>query len=238
MVALLRVLVLGSLSALAWVIWGRFDDTLDATHRAEAQVLQLQSALSSVTAARDEALARAQVLATAMRHLKVDTRRARLSVLSQHTDVGGQLTSQVAFQELDAQGEPLGEAVQAELTGKLAYVEALVIKFDDQLVEAGDPWRGASLCLFRRLFSETQRPEQGVLLDPPGQEPVGYADDDHQPADALWRNFWELADDPEAAAARGVRALHGEAPFVELRDGRRYLVELRASGGLTIRREP
>jgi hypothetical protein len=32
----------------------------------------------------------------------------------------------------------------------------------------------------------------------------------------------------------GVRAIHGEAPFIELRPGKTYRIELRASGGLTL----
>ena len=40
-----------------------------------------------------------------------------------------------------------------------------------------------------------------------------------------------------AAAEKGVRAIHGEAPFIEVRPGRSYKVELRASGGLSIRAE-
>ena len=247
MIHLLRTIVLGAVVVLAWVVWDRFDDTLQAGVIAERRAVALEGEL---TAAHErearlgeeltESLARSAELSTALRHLKVDTRRARLTVLSQrsHDEAAGAVVSRVRFQELASDGEPLGEPVDAELPGRVAYVESLVIKFDDELVASGDPWRGASLCLFRRLFSELQRPEDGVLLDPPGQEPAGYSDADLEPADELWRNFWDLADDPAAAAARGVRALHGEAPFVELRDGRSYLVELRASGGLTIRREP
>jgi len=44
-------------------------------------------------------------------------------------------------------------------------------------------------------------------------------------------------DAADAAQAAGVRAIHGEAPYIELRAGRSYLVELRASGGLSLRAE-
>lgn len=241
MITLLRTLVVGSIAALAWVMWLR----MDGERQALVQVASLQRELADGHA-REEALAserdaereRAEALDTALRHVKVDTRRARLSVVDQQDGGGADVVSRVRFQELDQSGQPVGEPVEAELPGRVAYVESLVIKFDDELVEAGDPWRGASLCLFRRLFTEQTRPEEGVALDPPGQEPAGYADAETHPADELWRNFWDLADDPAAAAERGVRALHGEAPFVELRDGRSYLVELRASGGLSITREP
>ena len=41
----------------------------------------------------------------------------------------------------------------------------------------------------------------------------------------------------QLARQMGVRAIHGEAPFIETRPGKTYSVELRASGGLTIQSE-
>ncbi len=45
------------------------------------------------------------------------------------------------------------------------------------------------------------------------------------------------ANDPELAASKGVRAIHGEAPSIELREGKTYRIELRSSGGLSIKVE-
>ena len=53
----------------------------------------------------------------------------------------------------------------------------------------------------------------------------------------LWERFWEYANDPELAREKGVRALQGEAPFMELKAGKKYRVNLRASDGLTIQAE-
>ena len=50
----------------------------------------------------------------------------------------------------------------------------------------------------------------------------------------LWANFWEYANNPAKAKKAGVRAAHGEAPSIRLQVGKRYRVELRASGGLSI----
>jgi hypothetical protein len=176
-------------------------------------------------------------LQLALRLLKVDHRLARLSVLEQKAapDRPGGVQTRIAFQELDAEGEPLGPSQEFTLDGKLAYVDALVIKFDDRYVEQGDTLRGTSLCLFRRLFGEYQTPSQGFPLDTPGQRPLPYGDGEDPGFESrLWARFWDYAHDPEAVAAAGVRALHGEAPYMELRDGRSYRIELRASGGLAI----
>jgi len=136
-------------------------------------------------------------------------------------------------------GEPLGEARRCTIDGRVAYVDALVIKFDDEFVEQGDALRGTSLCLFRRLFGEYQFPSEGFPLDTEGQRPLPYAADDADPGfeTRLWTKFWDYAHDPDAVAAAGVRAMHGEAPYMELRPGKTYRVELRASGGLSVEPE-
>ena len=50
----------------------------------------------------------------------------------------------------------------------------------------------------------------------------------------LWARFWDYANDPELAREKGVRAAHGEAPSIQLRPGKSYRVELRASGGISV----
>jgi hypothetical protein len=184
-----------------------------------------------------EAQQRIAELDLAMAYLKLDRRIGRLTVLEQTLDPNGQVeSSHVRFEEVDADGDVLGEPVEAWIPGRFAYVESLVIKFDDAFVEAGDHWRGTSLCLFRRLFSEAQSPEEGISLDTVGRPPEPYADDsDPDLVERLWARFWDYANDPQAAADAGVRAIHGEAPFIELRDRNVYEVSLRASGGLSLR---
>jgi hypothetical protein len=179
-----------------------------------------------------------QRLQTALRLLKVDHRLAKLTVLEQKAapDRPGGVQTRVSFQELDDQDQALGPAQEYTLDGKVAYVDALVIKFDDSYVEQGDTLRGTSLCLFRRIFGEFQQPNDGFPLDTAGQRPLPYGGGDDPGFESrLWARFWDYAHDPQAVAAAGVRALHGEAPYMELRDGRSYRIELRASGGLSIR---
>ena len=107
----------------------------------------------------------------------------------------------------------------------------------DVAVEQGDALRGTSVCIFRRLFGEEQSPAEGAVLDAAGLQPLAYTDDEgpnplHQ---KIWGRFWEIANDPELGESLGVRAAQGEAPFIEAQAGKSYTIELRASGGLTIR---
>lgn len=261
---LLRTLVLGAFAALGYLGFVEVKDVLDGHDRAVAErderIARLDADLSEsarrVASLQDDvaerearigeldaevALQRERIaeLDMALRYLKIDRRLARLTVLEQVRDAEGQIEStHIRFEDVDDDGTPRGEAVETWIPGRFAYVESLVIKFDDAYVEAGDAWRGASLCLFRRVFSEAQKPSEGVAIDRVGERPEPYAgDDDPQLADRLWARFWDYANDADEAAAAGVRAIHGEAPFVELREGKRYAVELRASGGLSIKVE-
>ena len=182
-----------------------------------------------------------QALTVANRLLKVDHRVARLEVLAQGSAANepGKVRTTVRFTELDGAGQALAPGKELTVDGKSIYVEALVIRFEDAYVEQGDPLRGTSLCLFRRLFGEDQRPSDGAALDPAGEQPLAYGGDTTPDAlhRALWERFWDYANDPELAKSLGVRALQGEAPFVEARLGKSYKVELRASGGLTLTAE-
>jgi len=247
-----RTAVYGGLVVLlGWGAW-RVQSALDENER-QLQAAQVTiDGLHGEVAARDahigeldaqivELQAEVQRLQAALRLLKVDHRLARLTVLDQHEvpQAKGGVQTEVSFQELGADDEPLGPEQRFTLDGKVAYVDALVIKFDDSFVEQGDALRGTSLCLFRRLFGEYQFPSEGFPLDTAGQRPLPYAFDDADPGfeSRLWARFWDYAHDPEAVAGAGVRAMHGEAPYMELREGRSYLVELRASGGLTVTAE-
>jgi hypothetical protein len=184
---------------------------------------------------------RIRELELAMFLLKVDHRVARIEVLAQGPSPQdpAQVETTVRFTELDRNGAPVGEGRTYTLAGRKVYLETLVIKFEDEYVEGGDFLRGSSVCLFKSIFSEQIPPEQGHAIDSAGAHPASYGGDagpDLFHAE-LWQRFWDYANDPELAEEKGVRALHGEAPFVEARPGRSYRVELRASGGLAIRPE-
>ncbi|MFT5052752.1 MAG: hypothetical protein ACI8QZ_004189 [Chlamydiales bacterium] len=172
---------------------------------------------------------------------KIDHRVAQIEVLEQTPSESDPeiLETRLRFIELTPDGEPLGEAREIVVQGSRVYIEALVMKFDDQFVEAGDLLRGSSVCIFKRIFGDNQKPNEGVELDKSGTRPLPYLGD-NLPSPLykqLWDNFWDYANDPDLAREKGVRAIHGEAPFTEMRAGRRYRIELRASGGLSIQAE-
>jgi len=226
------------------------DARADLARRAEEiqrlgrELEQRQREIQRLEAVVAEQAARIEMLELARALLKVQHRVARLEIVGQGTvpasaDAPERTRTTVRFTELDEHGAPLGAGQELVVLGKNVYVESLVIQFDDSYVEQGDSLRGTSLCLFRRLFGEDQKPSEGAVIDTAGQQPLGYGGDTTENAvhAALWRRFWEYANDPELARTLGVRALQGEAPFIEARAGKSYRVELRASGGLVLEAE-
>lgn len=163
--------------------------------------------------------------------LEHNDRRARVEVLRQ---IIKQTT--IRFTETDANGKPISASRDFTLPDDEVYFDTLVIKFDDHFVEQNDPLKGHALMLFRRIFSSTMRPEDGFQIDTPGEVPKFYLDD-HQPSPFeidLWKRFWELANDEKLAREKGVRAIHGDAPYMRMEPNRVYEILLRSTGELSI----
>jgi len=112
----------------------------------------------------------------------------------------------------------------------------LVIKFDDHFIEQGDPVKGGALMVFRRVFSSTMRAEDGFVIDKEGQVPEVYAERQatSEFEKDLWRRFWDFANDEKLARERGVRAIHGDAPYMRLEPDRVYEICLRSTGEVII----
>lgn len=174
-------------------------------------------------------------LDTALHLLKIDQRVAELRVLDQQT-VGESVLTTVEFVETDPEGHPIGKPQRFDVPGDRVYVEYLVVKFNDELVEQADVERGTSIALFQRVFGNQQLADDGFTLDEPGTRPTAYARGG-QPTDFeqnFWTNFWELAHNPAELKRLGVRALQGNAPFFKVRPGETYKLSLRTSGDFTM----
>lgn len=247
-----RTLVLGGAVGLAgW--WTMFIRAQLTEHDQDLQVRDERiSVLSEEVADREqeilelgkelaEAEARVEELEISMWLLKVNHRVARVVVKDQRPDPSnpGRVVTTVELVELDDRGQPAGPTHEVEIEGKMLYVEGLVVKFEDEFVEGGDMLRGTSVALFKRVFSENQAPSEGYEIDRPRMHPLPHRGD-NMPDEfygELWERFWDYANDPELASSKGVRAIHAEAPSIELRPDKSYRVELRSSGGLTIKVE-
>lgn len=245
---ILALLVVGLLVAGGWFAFQKYyaeKFALEADLASKQQELdQLAEQLTSSRAEigrleEDVAEKRLEIqrLSTALKLMKVDQRLARITVLSQKGSAKtDDLSTQFSFVELDQEGNPLGEPRIFNVEGDLAYIDSWVIKFGDKYVEQGDDLRSASICLFRRVFGEKQLPAEGFLLDEEGRQPTVYRTGGKMSdfEKDLWSRFWDYANDSELAKEKGVRAAHGEAPSIQLRPGKSYRIELRASGGMSV----
>jgi len=190
--------------------------------------------ISTLNVKVDEQARKISRLDTSMRLLKVNKRVATLKVLDQSTNATNELYSLIEFQEFDDNDEPLEEPRQFRIKGDVVYIDSWVVKFEDKYIEKADLQRGTSLLLFRRLFGEFQEPQQGFVLDTVGQRPTAYARGSalSEFEKRIWDDFWEVANDKEKQKELGIRAIHGEAPFRKIEQGKTYRIQRRASGGL------
>lgn len=168
--------------------------------------------------------------------LNVEQRVAWIDILQQHRDARGHVVQTILrMTEIGRDGEPL-EPMVFGVAGAVPHFDALVVKFSDEYVAGGDQLRGKSLALFRRVYGESQAPEDGYWLGERGSVPDVYRVSPN-PSEfelTLWKDFWSYADDPELARAAGVRVAQGEAVYAPVAPGERWILTLEADGGLNL----
>ncbi|RCS40750.1 hypothetical protein DTL42_25650 [Bremerella cremea] len=177
-------------------------------------------------------------LALRLKLLKIDRRIARMQVVSQTKPEGAEHPQTVLqFVELDQHGTPLSQPQKFTIEGDMVYINGKVVKFADELVESADPLRSTSICLLQKIYGEHQTPAEGFAIDKSGERPEVYGVHE-KPTEfeqKLWENFWEIANDPDKAQQYGVRSANEESPGMKVKQGKQYEIEIRSSGGLTIK---
>ena len=176
----------------------------------------------------------------AVERLTADRRVAELLVTDQRPGPDGVTRTTLLVEEYAADGSAI-PPLRVTLVGDEAHVDATVIAFDNNLVEAGDPLRGHSLSLFTRIFGNRQTPADGTPIDNPQR--LAELDRGSDPRvtpfqRSLWAEFWRLAEDADYRKVKGVRAAFGSDVWFPCRPGRLYTVVLQANGGLTQTSEP
>jgi hypothetical protein len=234
--AVVSLVILAALGFAGWFVLRSYLGEKWEREAIQAKLAKRDKQVQALNSQLDASKAEIQRLETALKLLKVDHRVAQIDVLSQQgSEKTKDLVTTFTFTELDSSGKPLESPRKFTIKGDLAYVDAFVVKFSDESVEAGDALRSTSLCLFHRVFGELQQPKDGFPLDRVGAQPAAYRTG-REPSDFerdIWARFWDYANNPDEAQKKGIRAVHGEAPFQKLVPGKRYKVLLRSSGGLS-----
>lgn len=164
------------------------------------------------------------------------TRRiAHIEVTAQARDESGKVaTTTFEFIELDEEGGELGRQTFT-VPGEVVFVDAWTVKFMADDVAQGNPMRGRTLCLLRRVYSDQLPASEGLLIDTPGAVPPGYATTNMSRYEQrLWAEFWELATDWTAARRMGIRVAQGEAVYKPMALGQRYELIVDAVGGMSL----
>jgi hypothetical protein len=162
-------------------------------------------------------------------------RIAHIQITDQKNDTSGKIAeTSLLFIELDDRGAELGRQ-KFTIPGDVLFVDAWTVKFDPERVAEGHPMMGRTLVLLRRIFSDQLAPKDGLLIDTPGAIPPGYAASTVGEFEKrVWKDFWNLATDSEAAKRIGVRVAQGEAVYKPVRAGQTFELIADAVGGISL----
>jgi len=224
MVAILRTTLVGALlCASALVVYWRVSDG------------DIRRAMLEMEAVQQEMQQRIDAREAMIERLNRVRRLAHIHVLHQEVAPNNEiLRTDLLFIELDDDGSELARQ-RFTVPGDVLFVDAWSVKFHHEDVADGHLLRGQTLVLLRRLYSDRMAPIDGYPIDVPGAIPPGYATGERGEFEKLvWEHFWELATDPAAAAAMGVRIAQGEAVYKPVRAGHVYELIVDAAGGMSL----
>ncbi|MDQ3440975.1 MAG: hypothetical protein M3478_11575 [Planctomycetota bacterium] len=174
-----------------------------------------------------------------VKRLSEEKRVAEVLVTEQAT-VDGELRTTLIFVEYAKDGSPLPPK-SFSFVGKMAHIDAMVIKFDRGFVEENDALRGHSVALFTKIYGDKQSPSEASHIDEPGTIPSVYHGADPRVTKFetdLWQNFWKLAEDPAYRLQHGVRIANGQGLWGPFEADKIYTITIESDGGLNMTSEP
>ena len=120
---------------------------------------------------------------------------------------------------------------ECEIEGDIVHFDALIVTFDTRMVMDG---KERALYLWRRIYGESQPPQNGFAIESSGNEPARYKDllsklplKDRR---LFWAAVWDLANDPEKLQRYGLRAVYGNAVYHKLQKGLIYVFKISPTG--------
>lgn len=166
--------------------------------------------------------------------IKASHRVAQVNVIEQRTDAGKVPITTLRWQQIGPDGT-LGPPEVFDVLGKQVYVEAMVLKFDYDLIGGAAENRETNLALFRRAFGDYQAPRAGVPLDRSVPTYMHASPSELALQKNIWDRFLAFTEDDDLATQYGVRIAQFEAPSVLMKPGQVWEVSIDAAGGLNIK---
>ena len=146
----------------------------------------------------------------------------------------GRLYTRLVFVETD-RADPTRRVLEKEyeIEGDVVHFDALIITFGNQLVMDG---KERSMYLWRRVYGEKMKPEEGYVIETPRAEPRRYADIcaklSLRDKGMFWEEIWKLSNDPNRLQAAGIKAIYGNVIYRRLRPGLIYIFKISNIGTL------
>lgn len=192
------------------------------------RIRELTARISELETERTALLLYAQQISAARRV-------AQVNVIEQDMDTPAGPVTVLHWQQIRADGV-LGPREVVTIQGTQAYFEAMVIKFEYDLIGKSKEGEVTNLALFRRAFGDNQAPSTGIPLDQTAPTLRGEETEASRVEAALWKRFWDLVEDPKLAKEYGIRVAQCEAPSVPVKPGQVWEVSLDAAGGLNLKK--
>jgi hypothetical protein len=180
-----------------------------------------------------ELLSENKELKQAITNLTEENQIGYAKVLSQQTR-DGRLYTHLLFVETD-RSDPAKRILEREydIEGDVVHFDALIVKFDDKIVMDG---KERAIYLWRRIYGEQMKPEDGYPIETEGAEPRRYADlcsrlSLHDRT-LFWSEIWKLSNDPNRLKDAGIRAIYGNVNYRQLKPGLIYVFRINNTGNL------
>lgn len=172
-------------------------------------------------------------LREAIGNLTEETQIGYAKVTGQETREGA-LYTRILFVETDP--EDMTRRVlekEYEIEGDVVHFDALIVKFTSPMVMEG---REKAMYLWRRVYGEKMRPEDGFAIQTPFEEPTRYAAIGAKLTvsvrERFWDEIWDLSNEPKKLESQGIQAIFGNVVYKRLRPGLIYVFKINASGSI------
>ena len=181
-------------------------------------------------------LERERVLRQVVERLSADSLVAEVLVTkSEYAEVSKKIKTTIKFLEYGSDAKPL-EPRYFSFSGNLIQFQALVVRFQDELIKSGNRLKGKSAFIFLKAFVLDGAETQVFDITRHAEIPRGYkipgvvSEFERE----LWREFWSYALDSAKREAAGVKSAQIEAPGSLFLPGSIYTLRIEHDGGLRI----
>ncbi len=195
-----------------------------------------------------------RVLRQVIDRLSADSRIAEALVTkSEWDETAKKIKTTIKFLEYDTKGNPVpakyftfsarhpaDPRLPSGGQGNIIQFQALVVRFEDRLVRAGDKLRGKSAYLFMKAFVLDGEKTQEFDIAKAREVPAGYKIEGG-PSEfetKLWEEFWKYALNPKARSRAGIKNAQIEAPGSLFVPGTIYTLRIEHDGGMRIDTQP